>query len=62
MPMTAPSNMPMRTCVKCHETKPLYEFMAVPFTVSGFDVKCSVCAKDDMRKWREHTRGCGDER
>ena len=57
----AHSSLPMRECVKCHETKPIYEFMAVPFTWSGFDVKCSECAKEDMRKWKEHTRGGDDE-
>ena len=60
--MTARSRlMPLRECCKCHTFKPIHEFMAVPFTVSGFDVKCSQCAKDDMRKWKEHTRGGANE-
>lgn len=44
-----------RTCVKCKRDLPIWMFAAVPFTESGFDVKCTECAGFDREKFRAKT-------
>ena len=43
-----------RTCIKCGEEKPLYEFPVMLKMQSGRSVKCRDCVEYDWRVFEEH--------
>lgn len=49
------SSIPLRRCAKCQTIKPIYEFQAVPYMASGFEVTCKACAELDHRKYQLRT-------
>lgn len=43
-----------KTCIKCGEEKPLYEFPVMLKMKSGRSVKCRDCVEYDWRVFEEH--------
>jgi hypothetical protein len=46
----------MKTCARCHQTKPLEQFSRYARTSDGKQSYCKPCASSYRRAWREVSR------